>query len=103
MPLAWPAGGAARGCRRGLNATAILAPGPVARPARSRRLKPRDDALTTEQVAVLTNLARDSNGHLRIALNSSALGPGDYDIAFEGLDWRGTAAPQAWARFTIVH
>jgi hypothetical protein len=55
------------------------------------------------RVAVLTNLARDSNGHLRIALNSSALGPGDYDLAFEGLDWHGTAAPQAWARFTITH
>jgi hypothetical protein len=61
------------------------------------------DRVDQGRVAVLGNLMRDSNGHLRIALNSSAIGPGDYDIEFEGLDWRGNPAPQAWARFTVSH
>jgi hypothetical protein len=61
------------------------------------------DRVDQGRVAVLTNLARDSNGHLRIALNSSAIGPGEYDVEFEGLDWRGTPAPQAWTRFTVAH
>ena len=61
------------------------------------------DRVDQGRVAVLTNLARDSNGHLRIALNSSALGPGDYAVTFEGLDWRGAPAAQAWARFSVAH
>jgi hypothetical protein len=52
--------------------------------------------------AVLTNLARDSNGHVRVALNSSALGPGEYDVKVEGLDRRRNTEPQAWTRFRVV-
>jgi hypothetical protein len=61
------------------------------------------DRVDQGRVAVLGNLARDSNGHLRISLNSSALGPGDYDVNFEGLDWRGAPNAQAWTRFSIAH
>ena len=32
-------------------------------------------------VAVLHNVQKDSNGHLRVALNSSAFGPGAYDLS----------------------
>jgi hypothetical protein len=53
-------------------------------------------------VAVLTNLARDSNGHVRLALNSSALGTGDYLVEVEGLDMRMGAETQGWARFSIT-
>ncbi|MET0279556.1 MAG: hypothetical protein ABW278_00330 [Steroidobacteraceae bacterium] len=53
------------------------------------------------RVAVVTNLMRDSNGHLRVALNSSALGPGDYEVTIEGMDWRGGATPEAWTRFSV--
>jgi hypothetical protein len=59
------------------------------------------DRVDQGRVAVLTNLARDSNGHLRVALNSSALGPGDYDVSIEGIDWRGTASAEGWARFSV--
>jgi ferric-dicitrate binding protein FerR (iron transport regulator) len=52
------------------------------------------------RVAVLTNLARDSNGHVRVGVNSSLLGAGEYTVEIEGIDWRGAATPQAWARFT---
>jgi hypothetical protein len=60
------------------------------------------DRVDQGRVAVLGNLARDSNGHVRIALNSSALGPGEYDVSFEGLDWRGSPNAQAWTLFSVV-
>lgn len=53
------------------------------------------------RLAVLTNLVRDSNGHVRVAFNSAALGPGDYQVQLEGMDWRGNITPQGWARFTV--
>jgi hypothetical protein len=60
------------------------------------------DRVDQGRVTVLGNLERDSNGHVRIALNSSALGPGEYDVSFEGLDWRGSPDDQAWTRFSVV-
>jgi hypothetical protein len=58
----------------------------------------------TEQgrVAVINNLQKDSNGHLRIALNSSALGPGVYQVALDGLDWRGAPVGEAWISFSVA-
>lgn len=61
------------------------------------------DRVDQGRVAVLSNLSRDSNGHLRIALNSSAVGPGLYAVTLEGLDWRGSPVPQAWASFSVSH
>jgi hypothetical protein len=60
------------------------------------------DRVDQGRVAIFGNLARDSNGHVRIALNSSALGPGEYTVSFEGLDWRGSPSPQAWTRFSVA-
>jgi len=54
------------------------------------------------RVAVLSNLARDSNGHLRFGLNSTALGAGDYTVRVEGLDLRQGAEAQGWTRFTVT-
>jgi hypothetical protein len=53
-------------------------------------------------VAVLHNVQKDSNGHVRLALNSSALGPGVYDVAIHGLDWRGESSRAAWASFEVA-
>jgi hypothetical protein len=61
------------------------------------------DRVDQGRVAILSNLAKDSNGHLRIALNSSALGPGDYQMVLDGLDWRGAPVSQAWASFSVAH
>lgn len=61
------------------------------------------DRVDQGRVAVLSNLARDSNGHLRVSMNSSAIGPGAYQVTLEGLDWRGSPVPQAWASFAVVH
>jgi hypothetical protein len=60
------------------------------------------DRVDQGRVAILGNLERDSNGHVRISLNSSALGPGDYEVSFEGLDWRGSTNAQAWTRFSVA-
>jgi hypothetical protein len=59
------------------------------------------DRVDQGRVAVINNLNKDSNGHLRIALNSSALGPGTYQLTLEGLDWRGEPQPDSWVTIGI--
>jgi|GEM_PF-297050 len=59
------------------------------------------DRIDQGRVAVINNLDKDSNGHLRIALNSSALGPGNYQLTLEGLDWRGQPQPDSWVTIGI--
>jgi hypothetical protein len=61
------------------------------------------DRIDQGRVAILGDLAKDSNGHLRIALNSSALGPGNYQLTLEGLDWRGEPQPDSWVTIGITH
>jgi hypothetical protein len=60
------------------------------------------DRVDQGRYAVIGNIARDSNGQLRIALNSSALGPGDYAITIEGVDKWGKLFDQGWTRLTVV-
>jgi hypothetical protein len=55
------------------------------------------------RVAVLDGLTKDSNGHVRMSLNSGAFGPGDYAVELEGLNMRREGLPMAWYRFTIAH
>jgi len=59
------------------------------------------DRIDQGRVEVLHNLVKDSNGHLRIALNSSALGPGNYQLTIEGLSWRGDPEPDSWVTIGI--
>ena len=59
------------------------------------------DRIDQGRVLVLGSLQRDSNGHLRLALNSSALGPGEYSVLLEGLDWRGTPNREGWFNFSL--
>ena len=61
------------------------------------------DRLQQGRVAVLNNLIKDSNGELGFALNTSALGAGNYQLTIEGLDWRGDPQPDSWAAITIRH
>jgi len=61
------------------------------------------DRIDQGRVAVISGLDKDSNGHLRIALNSSALGPGNYQLTVEGLDWRGQPQPDSWVTIGIQH
>jgi hypothetical protein len=59
------------------------------------------DRIDQGRVGVISNLGKDSNGYLRIALNSSALGPGNYQLTLEGLDWRGEPQPDSWVTIGI--
>lgn len=61
------------------------------------------DRIDQGRVAIINNLGKDSNGHLRIALNSSALGPGSYQLTIEGLTWRGDPEPDSWITIGIQH
>lgn len=61
------------------------------------------DRVNQGRALVLHNLLRDSNGNLRISLNTSALGPGSYQLTIEGMTLHGEAVPQAWLTVGIVH
>jgi hypothetical protein len=61
------------------------------------------DRVDEGRVGVISNLAKDSNGHLRIALNTSALGPGVYQLTLEGLDWHGDPQPDSWVTIGVAH
>lgn len=53
------------------------------------------------RVMQLRRVARDSNKELRFALNSSAFGPGDYLLKFDGYNWRGQAEEIGWLRLGL--
>lgn len=55
------------------------------------------------RVAVINYMLRDSNGDLRLSLNTTALGPGVYQFAIEALTLHGDAIAQAWITVGIVH
>jgi hypothetical protein len=56
------------------------------------------DDVARGRVMQVRRVARDSNKELRLTLNSSAFGPGDYDLQFEGYTWRGETVPVGWIR-----
>lgn len=60
------------------------------------------DRVNQGRVAELDGLTKDSNGHVRIALNAGAFGPGDYMVALEGLNMRRERLPVAWYRFAVT-
>ena len=53
------------------------------------------------RVMQIHRIARDSNKEVRLALNSSAFGPGDYLLKFEGYNWRGQVEEVGWARLGL--
>ena len=61
------------------------------------------DRMDQGRVAVLHNMLKDSNGDVRVDLNSTALGPGSYQLALEGMTLHGEAVAQAWITVGIVH
>lgn len=54
------------------------------------------DSTSDGRVMQIRRVARDSNGEVRIDLNSSSFGPGIYDVKFEGYTWRGDTVPAGW-------
>jgi hypothetical protein len=59
------------------------------------------DRVDQGRVAILHNILKDSNGQLHLALNSSALGPGNYEFTIDGLTWRGDPEPDAWITIRV--
>ena len=59
------------------------------------------DRIDQGRVGIVHNLMKDSNGHLRLVLNTSALGPGNYEFTIEGLTWRGEPVPDSWVTIGI--
>jgi len=60
------------------------------------------DRIDQGRVGIISNLVKDSNGNLRIALNSTALGPGNYQLTIEGLNWRGDPEADSWITIGIT-
>lgn len=71
--------------------------------SRYRAFRITIDRIDQGRVAVLHNLMKDSNGHVRLALNTSALGPGSYQLSIEGMTWKGEPVPEAWITVAIAH
>ncbi len=61
------------------------------------RIEKVDEGLVMQ----LRRVARDSNRELRLALNSSAFGPGDYLLKIDGYNWRGQTEDVGWVRISL--
>jgi hypothetical protein len=59
------------------------------------------DKVNQGRMLVVQRMMPDSNRELRLSLNSSALGPGEYRIRIEGYNWRGQRADAGWVRLVI--
>jgi len=59
------------------------------------------DKVDHGRAMVVERMTPDSNKELRLSLNSSAFGPGEYRIRIEGYDWRGDRADAGWVRLVV--
>lgn len=59
------------------------------------------DKVNQGRMLSVQRMMPDSNRELRLSLNSSALGPGEYRIRIEGYNWRGQRADAGWVRLVI--
>ena len=59
------------------------------------------DRIDQGRVGIIDRISKDSAGNLRIALNTTALGPGNYQLTIEGLNWQGHAQPDSWVTIGI--
>jgi hypothetical protein len=53
------------------------------------------------RMLVLQRVSPDSNRDLRISLNSTAFGPGEYRLRLQGYTWRGQRIDVGWVRLII--
>jgi len=59
------------------------------------------DKVDAGRVMDLQRMSADSNRELRLALNSSAFGPGEYRIRLQGYTWRGQRVDAGWVRLVV--
>jgi len=59
------------------------------------------DKVDHGRLLVLQRLVADSNRDLRVGLNSSAFGAGEYRIRLQGYTWRGERVDVGWVRLVV--
>jgi hypothetical protein len=59
------------------------------------------DKVDHGRLLVLQRLVPDSNHELRVGLNSSAFGAGEYRIRLQGYTWRGERVDVGWVRLVV--
>jgi hypothetical protein len=59
------------------------------------------EKLGEARIMQVRRIAPDSNRELRLALNSSAFGPGEYRIDLQGYTWRGELVDAGWLRVRL--
>jgi hypothetical protein len=59
------------------------------------------DKVDHGRVMVIERMSPDSNRDLRLSLNSSAFGPGEYRIRVQGYSWRGERVDVGWVRLAV--
>ncbi len=59
------------------------------------------DKVDAGRVVQLRRLVPDSNRDLRLSVNSSAFGPGEYRMRLQGYTWRGQLVDAGWVRLVV--
>lgn len=59
------------------------------------------DNVESGKIMQIHRIARDSNRELRLLLNSSAFGPGEYLLKIDGYTWRGQTEDVGWVRLDL--
>ena len=59
------------------------------------------DKVDHGRMLVVHRISPDSNHELRLSLNSSAFGPGEYRIRLQGYTWRGERVDDGWVRMVV--
>ena len=59
------------------------------------------DKVDHGRVMVVERMAPDSNRELRLSVNSSAFGPGEYRLRVQGYTWRGERVDVGWVRLVV--
>ena len=59
------------------------------------------DKVDVGRVLDVQRVSTDSNRELRLAVNSSAFGPGEYRIRLQGHTWRGDRVDAGWVRLVV--
>jgi hypothetical protein len=59
------------------------------------------DKVDQGRMMILQRVMPDSNREIRLSLNSSAFGPGEYRIRIEGYTWRGQRVDAGWVRLVV--
>lgn len=59
------------------------------------------DKVDQGRVMIVQRMTPDSNKELRLSLNSSAFGPGEYRVRIEGYNWRGERSGVGWVRLVV--